>query len=130
MNKIFKKRRESGEINWVWIAAGSVLFIGGYLIMTFIPPWYKSLQAKEQVGEVLSGTSTAALEEEHFRETVKGRLAKIGVDVDEADVELTVDRENKRVIAKVVWRAVIKYPFTRKTRNMTFNIVVKRKTGL
>ncbi len=121
------RRRQSGQAS-IW-AAGVLLVIAAYLILTFLPPWYKSWKAKNLMGEAVAGVTTDGLSEEALKTTIVGRLNKIGVDIAESDVELEINKETRFIKVNVDWKARVKYPFTKKYTTINFYLKVRRKSG-
>jgi hypothetical protein len=117
--------KQQGQAS-VWVALILVL-VGAYVVMTFLPPWYKSWKAKSVVGEVVSGYSTQGLDEERLLESVKRALNDMGVDVADGDIHINLNKEDKTIAIVVNWKAEFNYFLSRRKTSLNFVIKLKRK---
>lgn len=127
MPRILPSKREYGGINGPTIAFILVLVVGVFLVLTFVPPWYKTLTAKERIGEVISGMSAAGADEEGIQEKIVEALNAMGVDVGHGDVEVRIEKKTRFANVSVNWKATIRYPLIRKTTSIHFAFKVRRK---
>lgn len=118
-------RRQQGQVS-VWLTI--FLFLAAcYLLMTYLPPWYKSLKAKDVVGEAISGTTLNGADEDRIAISIINALQKIGIEVTEADIDIDLDRDDRLIYVSVKWKAIVNYPFSRRTTSIDYLIKVKRK---
>ncbi|TNE52066.1 MAG: hypothetical protein EP343_01305 [Deltaproteobacteria bacterium] len=122
-----RHRRELGSLP-TYLAIFLVV-AGAYLVLTFLPPWYKSWQAKSLMGETVSGMTVTGMDEDTLKANIVGKLNKIGVDISEGDVHVEVNNETKTIVVQCDWKAQIKWPFTKSYTSINFHMKVKRKSS-
>lgn len=124
---IQRRRRERGSIPLYLTIV--LILVGAYLVLTFVPPWYKSWKAKNLMGETVAGMTVSGMDEYTLKENIVGKLNGIGVDVQESDVEVEVNNETKTIVVRCDWQAKVKFPFTKKTTTINFHLKVSRKSS-
>ncbi|HAA56210.1 MAG TPA: hypothetical protein DCE42_15710 [Myxococcales bacterium] len=126
MTFTFPRDNKPVAINGVAIGFVLLVVVLVFLIFSFVPPWYKSLNVKEKVGEYVSGYTHNGFDSERFSESLAKELEKMGVDVNPSDIEIEVTKD--RFITIVFsYEDIVRYPFVKRITRLKYHIKVKRK---
>ncbi len=120
-------RREVGSVNGSWLAFALFLGITLFFALSYIPPWYKNLNVKERVGQILESQSAEGADEDAIAERIADELEKMKVRILAGDIEIEINRTTKFATVRFDWTAVIRYPFLKKHGRMKFHIKMTRR---